>query len=959
MSFFFALDLSCCTHFVLFLLNSNSYDTEDLQQDLDVKMDRKNFQIMSTEEKVKEQNRIRQLAFKDREKMPKDYKSFVLVAAHLIKNAHRYYSSEEMGGVKGVLDCYSAIGCVLSEENSELSEDVCKHVNKKLREIRTLKRQNRIREQQELVVKLKQQYGTYRSLSSAAGVALKTIHCWCSEPKERKHKATSRAELRKEEFTNFLMQDTITYSHPCQKYAGKKFLLHTWEEIYKRYEKQQEFHKHGLISKTTMRVYKPKYILLSGSTPVNQCLCDICENCDLIRKALVATGIRNVPPNKYLCLDVSFCEIRQGKFGTTSLFPKKNCITRSCEECGVWKLRKELEENNKELLQLNRRTSWHKWKNVDSFSVPQKCEIKGTLKAAVNEFLVIVEEISNHLFRANWHQNVFQYIRGHLQRGYILQVMDFAMNFRNWYQDEVQSAYYNGTQTTVHGTVNFFKCQTEKCQEIVTLSLVHISADLKHDSFLSRAAMNMTFKYLVEISIPLHLVIQFCDNCAAQYKSRRPFVEITRCAIELIRVYFGEKHGKSHADGLFGRLKSWMSYKIRSRHFIVKSAYDFFKFCREHYQTTTIKGACQHFRVEFEFVRLSDVRRHQDSDLDKAVDGTHEIYSVRNTPEELTLKVRHVPCLCPPCIEDNGEECLNSSHTDPWRTVKLIPERGARLQKYKKRKRPDAHIQQNPQEIPSVQGQGEPEGEISYTDPQSSEEELADEELPDIVFEDTRKKRKQKKNQKKEVEVEKSKINKKNARKKSEAVPVTDATNSEEAGVTDRVTDRNDKTARNEDRYRCSWLHAYEDITPPDEDTTLTGIFRPYQDSQESTDIEIIDVIERNSKEFSMAGENAFSTPEIETVSVEELMNARIPTSVLWPSILSAIEGCIDFNQAEKLAKELYDKMPPIGPRVRAVFSTSDVNDNVAQKEIPFDGPTQMKAVYTIGDGNCLCRALS
>ena len=90
------------------------------------------------------------------------------------------------------------------------------------------------------------------------------------------------------------MQDTISYSHPSRKYAGKKFLMHTWNEIYQRYDQQPEFHKYGVISKTTMRIYKPKHILLSGQTPANQCLCDICENCELIRKALLAVGIKNI-----------------------------------------------------------------------------------------------------------------------------------------------------------------------------------------------------------------------------------------------------------------------------------------------------------------------------------------------------------------------------------------------------------------------------------------------------------------------------------------------------------------------------------------------------------------------------------------------------------------------------------------------------------------------------------------
>ena len=350
------------------------------------------------------------------------------------------------------------------------------------------------------------------------------------------------------------------------------------------------------------------------------------------------------------------------------------------------------------------------------------------MKVAVNEFLEIIETLSQHLFHANWHRNVFQYMKQDLLRGYILQVLDFAMNFNNRYQDEVQSAYWNGTQTTIHATINFYKCLTEGCNEITTLALVHILADLHHDSFLSHAAINMSFKYLVQIGVPLDLVIQFCDNCAAQYKSRRPFVEIARSAVNLIHVYFGEKHGKSHANALFGRLKSWMSYKIKSRHFIITSAYDFYTFCRQFYQTPILHGSCQYYQVEFEFIHPSDVRRHQDSDLDKAVLKTHDLYSVCNTELPLSLKVRSVPCLCELCIKDNGQECLNSAYTDPWQDVQLIPHKGLNLKKYTKRKHPDyAHRQATQHAVI--------ESEID-ADQCSDEEigEISEDELPDISF---------------------------------------------------------------------------------------------------------------------------------------------------------------------------------------------------------------------------------
>ena len=69
-------------------------ERKQFKGNIDLKIDCKKYEGCSTEEKVREQNRIRQLAKTAREKMPKDYESFHLVAAHLVKNAHRYYSNE-------------------------------------------------------------------------------------------------------------------------------------------------------------------------------------------------------------------------------------------------------------------------------------------------------------------------------------------------------------------------------------------------------------------------------------------------------------------------------------------------------------------------------------------------------------------------------------------------------------------------------------------------------------------------------------------------------------------------------------------------------------------------------------------------------------------------------------------------------------------------------------------------
>ena len=151
----------------------------------------------------------------------------------------------------------------------------------------------------------------------------------------------------------------------------------------------------------------------------------------------------------------------------------------------------------------------------------------------------------------------------------------------------------------------------------------------------------------------------------------------------------GKKHGKSQCDGFFGCLKSWVTFKIKTRQVIITSAHEFFRFCKEEYETPQgSPGCCQHYRVMFQFIRPSDVRRHHDCMLDEAVQGTHSIYSVRNTPDPLRLKVRNVPCLCANCIADNGDKCDNDEFADAWYEVELVPVKGQNKHKYLKRKHP-------------------------------------------------------------------------------------------------------------------------------------------------------------------------------------------------------------------------------------------------------------------------------
>ena len=430
--------------------------------------------------------------------------------------------------------------------------------------------------------------------------------------------------------------------------------------------------------------------------------------------------------------------------------------------------------------------------------------------------------------------------------------------------------------------------------------------------------------------MPLHLIVQFCDNCAAQYKSRHPFSELARSFLKIIRVYFGEKHGKSHADALFGRLKAFMAYKIKARHFVVTDAYEFFKYCREYYQTPKL-DTCQHYRVEFQFIHHSDVRRHHDCDLDQHVPNTHHLYSVRNTPEPLKLKLRLVPCLCPPCIHDDGSECLNADYTDAWKMVYLIPTKGSNKRKYQKRKCADAEIRPTKQTSESVP--------VVINDEDSS-----DDELPEISFDaEPFKKWKEKK------QIAENETNLQECVTDTVTDTVTDS-------VTDQET-KNIKSNAEENRKSCektcTWKNVEEPITAADFVTSSEST------SDSINDIEVIGICEQRSKEFQMCAENALLVSH-ENISVCELIRNDVPDSIYWHSILTSLESCNTFEQLQKLANELKEQIPPLPPCLQSTYNPEEDDiDFVAQAEIPIDGPRLLGAILTLGDGNCLCRALS
>ncbi len=69
----------------------------------------------------------------------------------------------------------------------------------------------------------------------------------------------------------------------------------------------------------------------------------------------------------------------------------------------------------------------------------------------------VLQTFTAHAFEAHWQQQQFQKAKKMLKPGDVLEILDFAENYRTAYQNEPQSIHWQYEQVTVHPIVTFYK----------------------------------------------------------------------------------------------------------------------------------------------------------------------------------------------------------------------------------------------------------------------------------------------------------------------------------------------------------------------------------------------------------------------------------------------------------------------------------------------------------------------
>ena len=420
---------------------------------------------------------------------------------------------------------------------------------------------------------------------------------------------------------------------------------------------------------------RPRNVKLASQLPMQQSVCEKCANVDIALKSLSHTLSEEVRhefglTHKHALLEKTLCS--KGVDG----YHEEKRYKRTCGDCGTSSLKQDLYAlvDNKALPSS---LTWYRWQltehgegKSEAKSTKKRMDLvsfKGDTKELFESLVNDLDKLAQHIHIAKWQEQQFNECVSKCKENELIEVMDFGQNYLCVYQQEAQGAHWAHNQVTIHPIVTYYKCPAESCSESVREDFVCITSDLKHDHLAVKEFEKAVTYYLEnERGLNIQQKVQFTDGCAGQYKSVNAFKDIASDKKQVVRNYFGSRHGKGPADAVTGFVKGTAKRAVRKGE-IIRNAEELFHFTAKKLNTSPgIHEESSHKYVTtlyFEYIERKDCTK----DVYETVKGTRNFHSVANCGNPDSIKVRHLTCNCGKCDTD----CVNGCHTQPFRTAAI------------------------------------------------------------------------------------------------------------------------------------------------------------------------------------------------------------------------------------------------------------------------------------------------
>ena len=560
-------------------------------------------------------------------------------------------------------------------------------------QLKSFKLQNRAADHRDLVQRIVDHYGSLLKASKALNQHYSTFYNLCQPIKQKVHRNSEKRMENASVIQEFFHMKATTTSFPQARLAKKQFMNTTYEEGYFKYVDWCKEKGYPAVSNKTFHRLKPDNVYKLADTPENQCTCILCQNFKKDRECIEKYGIKGIAKHTNEIILQSMCcvtdaDLEQGVFKE---YGKYNCIARNCNKCGYIKkgnklirsdyYEKIIKQANPGIYSDKKIIEWQRWETFSRLSKkgteikrPDKVDKRGTYKQFLQQFFQDVHDMSLHLFNWKWHDKQFQFLKDNLDVGTLLMVLDFAQNYMNVHVDEPQGCHWDHTQTVIHPIVIYRKCPVDG--KIITEEHIMISDDLRHDKYAVKKFEEVSVSNLKsEENFDPSCIVQFCDNCSSQYKSKGPFQYISTSGVPTMRSYFGANHGKGPSDAATGRVKKALAQGRKSRKVELRTAFEVYKFIKDtfkRYEEDWRKkngDKCHHFKQKVFFV--TDIDR---SDTIEAVTtkSSKRFSSIRSTGENYIVEARNVACCCPSCMFHDCAACPNKEYSGEWKQFNLL-----------------------------------------------------------------------------------------------------------------------------------------------------------------------------------------------------------------------------------------------------------------------------------------------
>lgn len=416
-------------------------------------------------------------------------------------------------------------------------------------------------------------------------------------------------------------------------------------------------HPDAKISLTTFRKYKPKTIKYKSAARLIQCVCDRCENVAL----LVSAIRRSMHNHNFDVPDI----LRQDEssIGMATLcerdIHKPKCLDRLCEHCGVHivtsTIQPWVDDYSAELVK------WTTWRyvptDVNGRQIQRLTKVSRTdnRRKLLENLSEMLHLYGRHVFTRFSQSTAYQQCVDSLRPSECAVVVDFSENYTCIRQGEAQSAYYSRTQVTLHPMVIVMSKDSAVQRDSVCI----ISDDLKHDSSAVYVFIDGLISHLHIMYPEIETIHIWSDGCAAQYKSKLPFYNISQAfgsGREILWNFFGSRHGKSPADGEAAVVKTFLSRQATGTDIIIDNAQQVFS-CLTKSDLLKPDGSSRRHFYYLDKSCITPVRTKLLQKKGSTLNGTRMLHQMTQGAPDSSVIFRCLSCYCSvtPCHHTHNE----------------------------------------------------------------------------------------------------------------------------------------------------------------------------------------------------------------------------------------------------------------------------------------------------------------